>query len=444
MFDTLSEKLKKTFKSIRGQGKLTERNMKDGLRQIRMALLEADVNFRVVKEFISNVETELRGQHVLDSVSPTQQLIKIVNDELVKLMGGEGKVSLDLRPDPVAVVMMVGLQGSGKTTTCGKLARRLKAEGHRPLLIAADVYRPAAIDQLEVVAGQVEVPCFADRKKSNPVDICKAGVKHARREQNDVAIIDTAGRLHIDDELMSELTKIKSKTSPSEILLVVDAMTGQDAVNVAKEFNDRLSLTGAVLTKLDGDARGGAALSVRHVAKCPVKFVGTGEKLDAIEPFHPERMASRILGMGDVVSLVEKAQDIFDEDEAMKLEEKILKQQFTFDDFQTSLRQLRKMGTLSQVMKMIPGMGNVSEEDLDERQLVQVEAIINSMTPGERANSHIIKGSRRRRIAAGSGTSVQDVNRLLKQFEQMKKMMKMFGRNKGKMKRLMAGGQLFQ
>lgn len=441
MFDTLSEKLQRTFKNIRGQGKLTERNMGEGLRQIRMALLEADVNFRVVKEFVANVESAVRGQHVLDSVSPTQQLIKIVHDELVRVMGGAGSVDLDLRGDGVSTIMMVGLQGSGKTTTAGKLARHLKKDGHRPMLVAADVQRPAAIDQLEVVAGQVDVPCFAQRgRKPDPVLISRDAIKQAKRDQIDVVIVDTAGRLHVDKDLMAELRRIKDKVHPTDILLVVDAMTGQDAVNVAKQFNADLSITGSILTKLDGDARGGAALSVRHVAGCPIKFVGVGEKLDALEPFHPERMASRILGMGDVVTLVEKAQETIDEKEAARLEEKLLKQQFTFEDFRDSLRQLKKMGPLDQVLKMMPGIGDVKGMKVDDRDLAHVEAIINSMTAHERSHPHVIKGSRRKRIAAGSGTAVQDVNRLLKQFEQMKKMMKVIGR-KGKMKRMLAAGQ---
>jgi len=440
VFDTLSEKLQRAFKHIRGQGRLTERNMRDGLRQIRLALLEADVNFRVVKEFVANVESAVRGQHVLDSVTPTQQLIKIVHDELVRLMGGEGSVGLDLRGDGVTTIMMVGLHGSGKTTTTGKLARMLKSDGHRPMLVAADVYRPAAIDQLEVVAGQVDVPCFAVRGTADPVAICRDAVKSARHGQHDVVIADTAGRLHINTELMAELGRIKGKTSPSEILLVVDAMTGQDAVNVAKQFNEELTLTGAILTKLDGDARGGAALSVRHVAGCPVKFVGVGEKLDALEPFHPERMAARILGMGDVVTLVERAESAVDERDAARLEERFRRQQFTFEDFRDSLRQLKKMGPLDQVMQMIPGMGNLQGVEIDDKQVAHVEAIINSMTTHERAHPHVIKGSRRRRIAKGSGTTVQEVNRLLKQFDQMKKMMKVFGR-KGKLKRMLSAGQ---
>jgi len=441
VFDTLSEKLQRAFKHIRGQGKLTERNMGEGLRQIRMALLEADVNFRVVKEFVTNVESAVRGQHVLDSVSPTQQMIKIVHDELVRVMGGAGSVGLDLRGDGISTIMMVGLHGSGKTTTSGKLARRLKNDGRRPMLVAADVQRPAAIDQLEVVAGQVDVPCFARRGgKADPVTISRDAIKQAKRDQLDVVIIDTAGRLHVDGDLMAELRRIKDKVHPTDILLVIDAMTGQDAVNVAKQFNADLSLTGAILTKLDGDARGGAALSVRHVAGCPIKFVGVGEKLDALEPFHPERMASRILGMGDVVTLVEKAQETIDEKEAARLEEKLLKQQFTFEDFRDSLRQLKKMGPLDQVLKMMPGIGDVNGMQVDDKELAHVEAIVNSMTLHERAHPHIIKGSRRRRIATGSGTTVQDVNRLLKQFDQMKKMMKMIGR-KGKMKRMLSAGQ---
>jgi len=441
VFDTLSEKLQRTFKNIRGQGKLTERNMGEGLRQIRMALLEADVNFRVVKEFVANVESAVRGQHVLDSVSPTQQLIKIVHDELVRVMGGAGSVGLDLRGDGISTIMMVGLQGSGKTTTAGKLARQLKKDGHRPMLVAADVQRPAAIDQLEVVAGQVDVPCFARRGgKSDPVLISRDAIKQAKRDLLDVVLIDTAGRLHVDSDLMAELRRIKGKVHPTDILLVVDAMTGQDAVNVAKQFNADLSITGSILTKLDGDARGGAALSVRHVAGCPIKFVGVGEKLDALESFHPERMASRILGMGDVVTLVEKAQETIDDKEAARLEEKLLKQQFTFEDFRDSLRQLKKMGPLDQVLKMMPGIGDVKGMQVDDRDLARVEAIINSMTAQERSHPHVIKGSRRRRIASGSGTTVQDVNRLLKQFEQMKKMMKVIGR-KGKMKRMLAAGQ---
>ncbi len=441
MFDTLSDKLQRAFKHIRGQGKLTERNMRDGLRQIRLALLEADVNFRVVKEFVSNVESAVRGQRVLDSVTPTQQLIKIVHDELVRVMGGEGSVGLNLRRDGATPIMMVGLHGSGKTTTAGKLARRLRSDGHRPMLVAADVYRPAAIDQLEVVADQVGVPCFARRGgRADPVAISRDALKQAKRSQHDVVIIDTAGRLHIDNELMTELRHMRDEIRPNDILLVVDAMTGQDAVNVAKQFNVELSLTGAILTKLDGDARGGAALSVRRVAGCPIKFVGLGEKLDALEPFHPERMASRILGMGDVVTLVEKAQETFDEKQAARLEEKFRKRQFTFEDFRDSLLQVKKMGSFDQLLQMMPGAGNLKGLQVDEKQFAHVEAIINSMTPHERAHPHVIKGSRRRRIAAGSGTTVQDVNRLLKQFDQMTKMMKIAGR-KGALKRMLSAGQ---
>ncbi|MGB9839096.1 signal recognition particle protein [Thermovenabulum sp.] len=422
-FEALSQKLDAIFKKIRGKGKLSESDVKEAMREIRLALLEADVNYKVVKDFISKVTERAIGHEVMESLTPGQQVIKIVYDELTNLMGSK-EAKLNLKGNP-AVIMLVGLQGSGKTTTAGKLGNYLSKMGRRPLLVAADIYRPAAIKQLHVVGDKVKVPVFSMGEK-NPVEIARASVEHAFRHGNDVVILDTAGRLHIDEELMEELKEIKNAVDPCEILLVVDSMTGQDAVNVAESFHSKLELTGLILTKLDGDTRGGAALSIKAVTGCQIKFIGMGEKLDDLEQFHPDRMASRILGMGDVLSLIEKATQNIDIKKAKELEERIRKEQFDLNDFLDQLKQVRKMGSLDQIFSMIPGFSPQKMQGLDfnEKELVKVEAIINSMTKEERRNPSIINGSRRKRIAMGSGTTVQDVNKLLKQFEQMKKLMK--------------------
>jgi len=441
MFEALTERLEQTFKKLRGQGKLTERNMTEGLREVRLALLEADVNYKVAKEFIEGVERAAIGRKVLESVTPAQQLIKIVHDELVKVMGDE-QVELRMAPTPPTIVMLVGLHGSGKTTTAGKLAKLFRSKGHSPILVAADVYRPAAIDQLRIVAEQVQSAFFSKNNGVSPISICRQAVELAKRDRYDVVILDTAGRLHIDEQLMAELKNIKDAVKPTEILFVADAMTGQDAVKAATMFHADLHLTGVILTKMDGDARGGAALSIRRTAGCPIKLIGVGEKLDALEPFYPARMATRILGMGDVVTLVEKAQRTIDEEETQRLEEKIRKQQFNLEDFVEQLRRLKSIGPLDQVVSMIPGMPRMKDVQPDERDLVRVEAMINSMTVKERRNPHLIDGSRRRRIALGSGTTVQEVNSLLKQFDQVKKMMKNFAKL-GKMKNIRRGGLQF-
>ena len=425
MFGNLTEKLANAFKKFRNKGKLTEADVKEGMREVKLALLEADVNFKVVKDFINSVTARAVGAEVLESLLPAQQIIKIVNEELIKLMGSE-TAKLTINPKPPTVIMMVGLQGAGKTTHTGKIASMYKQKGKNPLLVACDVYRPAAIDQLKIVGESINIPVFSLGNKISPVEIAKAGVEYAKKNGHDMVFIDTAGRLHIDEELMAELSKIKSTTSPSEILLVVDAMTGQDAVNVAKSFNELLDITGVVLTKMDGDTRGGAALSVRYVTGKPIKFVGTGEKMDAIELFHPDRIASRILGMGDVLSLIEKAEAAFDEKNAKELEKKFREQTFTLDDFLQQMRQLKKMGNLSHLIAMLPGVnaGALKNAEIDDSQMARTEAIILSMTKTERLKPEIINGSRRKRIANGSGCQVEDVNKLLKQFEQMKKTMK--------------------
>ncbi|MGE5589561.1 MAG: signal recognition particle protein [Bacillota bacterium] len=428
MFENLSSKLQETFKRLRGKGKLTEADVSEALREVRLALLEADVNFRVVKDFVARVKEKAVGTEVLEALSPGQQVIKIVNDELTALLGGTN-ARLTIAPKPPTVVLMVGLQGAGKTTAAGKLSAWLKKQGKRPLLVAADVYRPAAIKQLQVLGQQLDVPVFSMGSDANPVDIARAGVESALKQGRDVVLVDTAGRLQVDDALMLELENIKAAVHPHEILLVVDAMTGQEAVSVAETFNQRLGIDGVVITKLDSDTRGGAALSVRAVTGRPIKFVGTGEKLDALEPFHPDRMASRILGMGDVLSLIEKAQAQFDEKQAMEMSQKMRKADFTLDDFLQQLRQVRQMGPLDQLLGMLPGMGQLKQlknVKVDEKELVHVEAIIQSMTAQERRSPDIINGSRRKRIARGSGTTVQEVNRLLRQFEESKKMMKQF------------------
>ena len=441
MFQSLTDKLANAFKKFRNKGKLTASDVKEGMREVKLALLEADVNFKVVKSFTQSVTERAVGSEVLESLLPAQQIVKIVNEELIKLMGGETP-KININPKPPTVVMMVGLQGAGKTTHAAKIANMYKQKSKNPLLVACDVYRPAAIDQLKIVGESVNVPVFSLGAKISPVEIAKAGVEHAKKHGHDMVIIDTAGRLHIDEALMEELVKIKANVNPSEILLTVDAMTGQDAVNVAKTFNDLLDITGVVLTKMDGDTRGGAALSVKYITGKPIKFIGMGEKMDAIELFHPDRMASRILGMGDILSLIEKAEAAYDEKNARELEKKMREQTFSLEDFLDQMRQLKKMGNLEQLIGMMPGVkaGALKNAQVDEKQLGRIEAIILSMTPEERLKPEIINGSRRKRIAKGCGLGVEDINRLLKQFDQMKKMMKqlsgkggrrMFGRRMG-------------
>ena len=433
MFQNLTEKLSKAFSKFKNKGKLTAADVKEGMREVKLALLEADVNFKVVKDFIKSVTERAVGQSVLESLLPAQQIVKIVNEELIKLMGSEAS-KLEISSKPPTVVMMVGLQGAGKTTHTGKIANMFKHKGKNPLLVACDVYRPAAVDQLKIVGETVGIPVFSMGTKISPVEIAKAGIEHAKKNGHDMVFIDTAGRLHIDEELMAELVKIKESVNPSEILLTVDAMTGQDAVNVAKTFNDLLDITGVVLTKMDGDTRGGAALSVKYITGKPIKFVGMGEKMDAIELFHPDRMASRILGMGDILSLIEKAEAAYDEKNAKELEKKMREQTFSLEDFLDQMHQLKKMGNLDQILGMMPGGGSLKNVQVDEKALDRIEAIILSMTPEERLKPEIINGSRRRRIAKGCGMGVEDVNRLLKQFDQMKKMMKQLtGKNAKKM-----------
>ncbi len=435
-FESLGEKLQSVFKNLRSRGKVSETDVKEAMREVKLALLEADVNFKVVKEFVARVSEKAVGEAVLESLTPGQQIIKIVNDELTELMGAtQSRISFSSKPP--TVIMLVGLQGAGKTTTCGKLAAAVRKQfDKRPLLAACDIYRPAAIKQLEVVGGQLNIPVFAMGDQKDPVDIAKAAVEHARKHGNDPVLIDTAGRLHINEELMGELANIKEAVRPNEILLVVDAMTGQDAVNVSQSFNEQLGIDGVILTKLDGDARGGAALSVRHITGKPIKYAGMGEKLSDLEPFYPDRMASRILGMGDVLTLIDKAQEAFDEKQAAQLEKKLATQQFNFNDFLDQLQQLKKMGPLDQVLGMLPGINKqaLNGASLDSRQLATPEAIILSMTPKERENPAIMNASRKQRIANGAGVRVQDVNALLKQFEQMKQMMKQFSGHKGKKK----------
>ncbi len=425
MFDNLSERLEKSFRILKGQGKITEINIAEALKDVRRALLDADVNYKTAKEFTDRVKEKSLGADVLKSVKPKQQIIKIVHDELVDLMGGE-HAEINLQ-NKLTVILIAGLQGSGKTTFTAKLANLLKnKKSKNPLLVAGDVYRPAAIEQLKVMAEQVGVPVYSEEDNKNPVKIAKAAVEHAKKNANDVVIIDTAGRLAVDEEMMKEITEIKKAVKPDEILFVVDSMTGQDAVNTAKEFNDRLNFDGVVLTKLDGDTRGGAALTIRSVVKKPIKFVGTGEKIDALDIFYPERMADRILGMGDIVSLVEKAQEQIDQEEARRLQKRIAKNQFDFNDFLKQLNSIKKMGNIKDLVSMIPGMGKmVKNLDIDNDSFKGIEAIILSMTPEERTNPKILNGSRRKRIAKGSGTNIQEVNRLIKQFGETKKMMQM-------------------
>lgn len=440
-FEGLSERLENSFKKLRAKGKLTEADVKEAMREVRLALLEADVNYKVSKEFTNKVTERAIGDDVMENLTPGQMVIKIVNEELTELMGGT-ESRLTIAKHPPTILMMCGLQGSGKTTHSGKLALKLKKDGHRPLLVACDVYRPAAIKQLQVVGSQIDVPVF-EMGTINPVNIAEEAIKHAKDHGYDYVIIDTAGRLHIDEALMEELQNIRSTVHPNEILLVIDAMTGQDAVNVAKSFNESLGIDGVILTKLDGDTRGGAALSVRAVTGKPIKFVGTGEKLENLEVFHPARMASRILGMGDVLSFIEKAEMALDEKKAAELEKKLAKNKFDFNDLLDQFEQIERMGSLKDTIKMIPGIGKqIKDEDIDERAFDRLRCIIYSMTKQERANPEIINPSRKRRIAAGSGTSVEDVNKLMSQFKQMQKMVKQVGGRKGpkvskKMRRLM-------
>lgn len=438
MFENLSERLERSFKILKGQGKITELNVAETLKEVRRSLLDADVNYRIAKDFTNRVKEKALGMNVLTAVKPGQMMVKIVHDELAELMGGKN-VEVDIKGNP-AIILMSGLQGSGKTTFSGKFANLLKSKkGKKPLLVACDVYRPAAIEQLKVLGEQIEVPVYSDETTKDPVKIALDAIKYAKSQGNDVVIVDTAGRLAVDEEMMNEIAAIKEAIRPNETLFVVDAMTGQDAVNTAREFNERLDFNGVILTKLDGDTRGGAALSIRTVVNKPIKYVGTGEKLEALDAFHPERMADRILGMGDIVSLVEKAQEQFDAEEAKKLQKKISRNQFNFNDFLSQIQQIKKMGNIKDLASMIPGVGKALKDvDIDDDAFKGVEAIIHSMTPAEREDPALINGSRRKRIADGSGTTVQDVNRLLKQFEESKKMMKMLSGG-GKLMRKMPG-----
>ncbi|KOH45144.1 signal recognition particle protein [Sunxiuqinia dokdonensis] len=435
MFENLNEKLERSFQLLKGQGRITEINIAETLKEVRRALLDADVNFKIAKSFTETVKEKALGQDVLSAVKPGEMMVKIVHDELAVLMGGKS-VDINLTGNPT-VILIAGLQGSGKTTFSGKLAKLIKSKrGKHPLLVAGDVYRPAAIDQLKVLGGQIDVPVYTEEGSKEPVKIAQAAIKHAKANGHDVVIIDTAGRLAVDEEMMKEISAVKQAVSPHEILFVVDSMTGQDAVNTAKEFNDRLNFDGVVLTKLDGDTRGGAALSIRTVVDKPIKYVGTGEKMEALDVFHPERMADRILGMGDIVSLVEKAQEQFDADEARKLQKKLAKNQFNFDDFLKQIQQIKKMGNIKDLAAMIPGMGKALKNmDIDDDAFKHIEAIIHSMTPAERDDPSLLNGSRRKRIANGAGTDIQEVNRLIKQFSETRKMMKMVsqGKNMGRM-----------
>lgn len=436
MFDNLSSKLERAFKVLKGQGQVTEINVAETVKEIRRALLDADVSYKVAKEFTDRVKEKAFGQNVINAISPNQLLVKITHDELSQLMG-EAKVDINLQGNP-SVILVSGLQGSGKTTFSGKLALHLKnKKGKSPLLVAGDVYRPAAIDQLHVLGEQIDVEVWSDKENKNPVDIAKKAIAHAKSAGKNVVIIDTAGRLAVDEQMMTEIAEVKSAVSPNETLFVVDSMTGQDAVNTAKVFNERLNFDGVVLTKLDGDTRGGAALSIRSVVNKPIKFIGTGEKMEALDVFYPERMADRILGMGDVVSLVERAQEQYDEEEARKLQKKIAKNQFDFDDFLAQIAQIKKMGNIKDLVGMIPGVGKAMKGmDIDDDAFKGIEAIIHSMTPTERKQPKLLNGSRRKRIADGSGTSIQEVNKLIKQFEQTSKMMRMMG-DKKKMAQMM-------
>lgn len=441
-FDSLGDKLQSITKKLRGQGKISEKDLKAVTREVKVALLEADVNYKVVKQFTEKINERALGSEVMESLTPGQQIIKIVREELTELLGGE-MAKLTFSSKPPTVIMMVGLQGSGKTTTTGKLARLLKKQNKRPLLAACDVYRPAAINQLEVLGKQLEVPVFSLGDKESPVVIAKQAVEHANRYGNDVVILDTAGRLHIDEALMEELRQIKEAVNPQEILLVVDSMTGQDAVNVAQSFNDLLEITGVILTKLDGDTRGGAALSVKSITGKPIKFAGMGEKMDALEPFYPDRMAGRILGMGDILTLIDKAQENINQAQAEEMSKKMLKAEFTFDDYLAQMEQMQNMGSLEGMLEMMPGMkSKLKDVKIDPKEMDHVKAIIRSMTPQERRNPKLINGSRRRRIALGSGTKVQDVNRLLKQYEQAQNLMKQFSKMPTDPKKMKKGFKL--
>ena len=431
MFENLSEKLEHSFKLLKGEGKITEINVAETLKDVRRALLDADVNYKVAKKFTDTVKEKALGQNVLTSVKPSQLMVKIVHDELAELMGGS-TVDINLKGSP-AVILMSGLQGSGKTTFSGKLANMLKSKkGKNPMLVACDVYRPAAIEQLRILGEQINIPVYSEEGSKNPVEIAKHAIAEAKKAGKDLVIVDTAGRLAVDEQMMQEIKAIKDAINPDEILFVVDSMTGQDAVNTAKEFNDRLDFNGVVLTKLDGDTRGGAALSIRSIVDKPIKFVGTGEKMEALDVFHPERMADRILGMGDIVSLVERAQEQYDEEEAKRIQKRLAKNQFDFNDFMGQIQQIKKMGNLKDLASMIPGVGKMMKNmDVDENAFKGIEAIIHSMTPTERSNPSVLNGSRRQRIASGSGTTVQEVNKLIKQFDDTRKMMRMITTSKG-------------
>ncbi|MFZ0942720.1 MAG: signal recognition particle protein [Syntrophobacteraceae bacterium] len=449
MFDNLSDKFQKIFKNLRGQGKLTEANIKEALREVRMAMLEADVHYKVARDFVAGIAQRAVGQEVMQSLTPGQQVIKIVNEELCALMGGSAE-PLKLSGRPPVSVMLVGLQGSGKTTTAAKLARKLSSEGRRPCLVPADVYRPAAIEQLITLAGQLKLPVYSSTSRQTPEQIAKEALNYAIQENCDTVLVDTAGRLHIDAELMEELSRLKGILEPSEILLVADAMTGQDAVQIAGSFNEKLGLTGVILTKLDGDARGGAALSIRSVTQCPIKLIGVGEKLDALEVFHPDRMSSRILGMGDVLTMIEKAQEAFNDEQAQEIARKFRQDTFTLDDFLSQLQQVKKLGSVEQILGMLPGMGmlkDLKKVQVDQKEFVRMEAIIRSMTREERGRVDLLNASRRRRIADGSGTSVQDVNRLLKGYEESRRMMRQMmgavGGGKKKKAKLRRKGSFF-
>ena len=449
MFDNLSDKFQKIFKNLRGQGKLTEANIKEALREVRMAMLEADVHYKVARDFVAGIAQRAVGQEVMQSLTPGQQVIKIVNEELCALMGGSAE-PLKLSGRPPVSVMLVGLQGSGKTTTAAKLAKKLSSEGRRPCLVPADVYRPAAIEQLITLAGQLKLPVYSSTSRQTPEQIAKEALNYAIQENCDTVLVDTAGRLHIDAELMEELSRLKGILEPTEILLVADAMTGQDAVQIAGSFNEKLGLTGVILTKLDGDARGGAALSIRSVTQCPIKLIGVGEKLDALEVFHPDRMSSRILGMGDVLTMIEKAQEAFNDEQAQEIARKFRQDTFTLDDFLSQLQQVKKLGSVEQILGMLPGMGmlkDLKKVQVDQKEFVRMEAIIRSMTREERGRVDLLNASRRRRIAEGSGTSVQDVNRLLKGYEESRRMMRQMmgavGGGKKKKAKLRRKGSFF-
>ena len=437
-FEGLSSRLQSITRKLGGKARITESDLKEVLREVKLALLEADVNYKIVKEFIADVEQKALGQDVLKSLTPGQQVVKIVRDEMTELLGGVSS-KINFTPNPPTIIMLVGLQGSGKTTTCGKLANLLRKQGKKPLLVACDVYRPAAIKQLQVVGGQLNIPVFANENSKDVVHIAKQAISEAYSKLNDVIILDTAGRLHIDEELMQELKNIKSNVKPHEILLVVDSMTGQDAVNVAQSFNENLGIDGVVLTKLDGDTRGGAALSVKKITGRPIKFAATGEKLSDLEEFHPDRMTSRILGMGDMLSIIEKAEEAFDEEEALKLEKKLKKEEFDLDDYLTQLRQMKKMGSFSSILKMIPGMNKFGDIKVDDKEFVKIEAIICSMTAKEKRNTKLLNGSRRQRIAKGSGTTVQDINKFISSFEMTQKLMKKMKNQKGGLKNAFKG-----